>query len=109
MLILCLWFVAVGNATERLKGDRGENVLAFTNGRFDLDSGTLNPHTPDWFSTVCLPYAYVPAATGFSRYGIVHYAAFLRVRLACGCELTPCGRGRTCRSLRTTSCQTPLR
>ena len=48
-------------------------------------------------------------AFGSSRFGIVNYATFLRMRLACGCELTPCGRGRACRSLRTTSCQTPLR
>jgi P4 family phage/plasmid primase-like protien len=36
--------------------------LALTNGLLDLDSGQLHPHTPDWFSTVCLPYRHDPEA-----------------------------------------------
>jgi P4 family phage/plasmid primase-like protien len=36
--------------------------LAVANGLLDLDDGTLRPHTPDWFSPVCLPYPYEPGA-----------------------------------------------
>jgi P4 family phage/plasmid primase-like protien len=38
------------------------NLLGLTNGLLDLDAYQLRPHTPDWFSLVCLPYAYDPAA-----------------------------------------------
>jgi P4 family phage/plasmid primase-like protien len=36
--------------------------LALDNGLLDLESQELRPHTTDWFSAVCLPYAYDPAA-----------------------------------------------
>jgi P4 family phage/plasmid primase-like protien len=36
--------------------------LALTNGLLDLNNGEIYPHTPDWFSTVCLPYRYDPQA-----------------------------------------------
>jgi len=40
------------------------NVIAFANGLMDLDNpSVLIPHTPKWCSTVCLPFAYDPAAT----------------------------------------------
>ena len=38
------------------------SYLAVANGLLDLDTGTLRPHTPDWFSAVCLPYPYEPGA-----------------------------------------------
>jgi P4 family phage/plasmid primase-like protien len=41
---------------------RQEDRLALANGLLDPDEGALRPHTPDWFSTVCLPFAYEPAA-----------------------------------------------
>jgi P4 family phage/plasmid primase-like protien len=41
---------------------KDHNYLALDNGNLDLDDGTLRPHTPDWFSTVCLPYPYIPGA-----------------------------------------------
>jgi P4 family phage/plasmid primase-like protien len=34
------------------------NLIALTNGLLDLDTGELREHTPDWFSPVCLPYAF---------------------------------------------------
>jgi P4 family phage/plasmid primase-like protien len=37
---------------------REPNLLALNNGILDVDNGILQPHTPDWFSSVCLPYAY---------------------------------------------------
>lgn len=41
-----------------------ENVIAFANGLMDLGNPSeLIPHTPKWCSTVCLPFAYDPAAT----------------------------------------------
>lgn len=40
------------------------NIITFANGLMDLDNpSTLIPHTPKWCSTVCLPFAYEPAAT----------------------------------------------
>jgi hypothetical protein len=35
---------------------RGGNWLAFRNGLLDIDSRQLQPHSLQWFSTVCLPY-----------------------------------------------------
>ncbi|HEY7330176.1 MAG TPA: phage/plasmid primase, P4 family [Gemmataceae bacterium] len=32
--------------------------LSLSNGLLDLDAEELLPHSPDWFSTVCLPYPY---------------------------------------------------
>jgi P4 family phage/plasmid primase-like protien len=68
----------VGNTLQALEGltlQRGHvdmpallslggesNLLAVDNGLLDLDSGELRGHTADWFSTVCLPYAYHPNA-----------------------------------------------
>jgi putative DNA primase/helicase len=39
------------------------NVLAHEAGILDLDTGEESAHTPRWFSPVCLPYRYDPAAT----------------------------------------------
>jgi P4 family phage/plasmid primase-like protien len=39
-----------------------QSYLAVANGLLDLETGELRPHTPDWFSNVCLPYQYDPAA-----------------------------------------------
>jgi putative DNA primase/helicase len=36
--------------------------IAFENGLLDLESFKLDSHTPAWFSSVCLPYAYDPEA-----------------------------------------------
>jgi hypothetical protein len=36
--------------------------IAVTNGILDLETGELRSHTPDWFSTVRLGFAYDPAA-----------------------------------------------
>jgi P4 family phage/plasmid primase-like protien len=38
------------------------DYLAVANGLLDLENGTLRPHTPNWFSGVCLPYPYEPGA-----------------------------------------------
>jgi P4 family phage/plasmid primase-like protien len=38
------------------------NLIALTNGLLDLDSGQLREHSADWFSPVCLPYAFDAAA-----------------------------------------------
>ena len=38
-------------------------VIAFTNGLYDIDTGTLHEHTPAWFSRNALEYPYDPAAT----------------------------------------------
>jgi P4 family phage/plasmid primase-like protien len=38
------------------------NLLGLKNGLLDLDTLELRPHTPDWFSLVCLPYAYDSSA-----------------------------------------------
>ena len=41
-----------------------KNVITFANGLMDLDDPSdLIPHSPKWCSTVCLPFAYDPAAT----------------------------------------------
>ncbi len=48
---------------------RHTNFLAFQNGLLDLNELTsgntpqLRPHTPEWFSPVCLPYDYEPTAS----------------------------------------------
>jgi P4 family phage/plasmid primase-like protien len=45
------------------------NLIAFENGLLDIDAllrgepDVLRPHSPDWFSTISLPYAYDPTAT----------------------------------------------
>lgn len=44
-----------------------ENLLAYRNGILDLEKflggdNSLLPHTPNWVSTVCLPYDFDPAA-----------------------------------------------
>jgi P4 family phage/plasmid primase-like protien len=50
------------------QGWRRRNLLAMSNGLLDLDAyfdgtgGVLLPHTPRWFSAVCLPYPYDPDA-----------------------------------------------
>jgi len=56
------WLNPDGSITRR-------NLLAVANGLLDLgrfladDPDFLMPHSPRWFSTVCLPYAYDPSAT----------------------------------------------
>jgi len=45
-----------------LSGDDRKNRLGFANGLLELDSGEFDQHTRAWFSLVCLPYAYDPAA-----------------------------------------------
>lgn len=47
---------------------RPENLIAYRNGILDLErflggDNSLLPHTPEWVSTVCLPYDFDPAAT----------------------------------------------
>ncbi len=37
---------------------RPGNWLTFCNGLLNIDTAELQPHTSDWFSTVCLPYAF---------------------------------------------------
>jgi P4 family phage/plasmid primase-like protien len=37
-------------------------LLAVANGLLDLNNRVLIPHTRDWFSNVCVPYPYDPAA-----------------------------------------------
>ena len=40
------------------------NVIAFSNGLMEMDNPSdLIPHSPNWCSTVCLPFAYEPLAT----------------------------------------------
>jgi P4 family phage/plasmid primase-like protien len=39
------------------------DLLPVANGLLDLGTRTLRPHTDDYFSTVLLPYAYLPQAT----------------------------------------------
>jgi P4 family phage/plasmid primase-like protien len=41
---------------------KAADLLALSNGLLDLDTGELRPHTPKWFSLVCLPYAFDPDA-----------------------------------------------
>jgi P4 family phage/plasmid primase-like protien len=45
-----------------LPDGKAHNYLALDNGVLDLDAQVLQPHTPDWFSSVCLPYSYEPDA-----------------------------------------------
>ncbi|MBA3312615.1 MAG: phage/plasmid primase, P4 family [Planctomycetota bacterium] len=51
------------------KGESKPNLIAVQNGLLDIDTavagdpGALRPHSPEWFSTVCLPYAYDRAET----------------------------------------------
>lgn len=42
-----------------------KNVIAYQNGLLDITNvdGGLIPHSPNWCSTVCLPFAYDPNAT----------------------------------------------
>ena len=40
-----------------------DDLLATKGGVLDTRSRNLYPHTPDWLSTVCLPYPYDPGAT----------------------------------------------
>lgn len=46
---------------ETREEDRGE-YIALENGLLHVASRTLSPHTPDWFSFTCLPFAYDPLA-----------------------------------------------
>lgn len=48
-----------------LDGRGARDVIAVANGLLDLTDETprLEPHSPDWFSTTCLPFDYDPAAT----------------------------------------------
>lgn len=39
-----------------------DDVIAFNNGLFDLQTGTITRHSPKWCSTVCLPFDYDPLA-----------------------------------------------
>ena len=40
------------------------NIITFANGLMDVDNpSVLIPHSPNWCSTVCLPFAYEPSAT----------------------------------------------
>lgn len=49
-------------------GTKKQNYLALTNGLLDIDAylnkddDILRPHSPRWFSPVCLPYEYDPRA-----------------------------------------------
>ncbi len=45
-----------------LDGRTGVDFLALRNGILDLQTLELLRHSPDWFSPVCLPYEYDPAA-----------------------------------------------
>jgi P4 family phage/plasmid primase-like protien len=42
--------------------DPGRKFIAFANGLLDLNTDEFIDHTPDWFSTVCLPFEYDPEA-----------------------------------------------
>lgn len=44
------------------RGDHAD-LLAVANGLLDLNTLEMGSHTPDWFSTACLPYDYDPEAT----------------------------------------------
>jgi putative DNA primase/helicase len=46
-----------------LDGSKADNRLVCANGILNLDTLTLEPHTPHLFSAIKLPYAYDPAAT----------------------------------------------
>ena len=41
----------------------GPDVIAFNNGLFNVETGNLLPHTPEWFSTSCLSHDFNPTAT----------------------------------------------
>jgi putative DNA primase/helicase len=41
----------------------GPDVIAFNNGLMNVETGSLLPHTPNWFSTHCLPHDFSPVAT----------------------------------------------
>lgn len=43
-------------------GQPDARFVGMDNGLLNLDTWELQPHSPKWFSTVCLPYAYDPAA-----------------------------------------------
>ena len=45
-----------------LDSDRSGNVLSLENGLLNLDTRRLDPHTPDFFTTVKLPFDYDPDA-----------------------------------------------
>jgi P4 family phage/plasmid primase-like protien len=45
-----------------LPDGREHAYLAVDNGLLDLESSQLRPHIADWFSNVCLPYPFDPAA-----------------------------------------------
>jgi P4 family phage/plasmid primase-like protien len=47
-------------AMPSMIGQGARDLLALKNGLLDLDTGELLPHTPDWFSSTCLPYEYDP-------------------------------------------------
>jgi putative DNA primase/helicase len=49
-----------------VSGRDSHEMLAATNGLISLsgnEAGTLQPHSPEWFSSVCVPYDYDPHAT----------------------------------------------
>lgn len=54
------------NAPTWLTDDVGNpdptRILPVRNGLLDLTTGTLHPHTPDLFTTWCLPYDHTPTA-----------------------------------------------
>jgi putative DNA primase/helicase len=58
--------------------DRATDYLALANGLVNIEQllvhhqSTLTPHSPDWFSTVCLPYDYDKTATCSAWAGFLH-------------------------------------
>ena len=60
--------------------NKGPRYIAFRNGLIELDAAlarraTLLPHSPRWFSTVCLPFDWDPAAK-CSRWGAALHMTF---------------------------------
>lgn len=45
-----------------LPDGRSVGLLAMKNGLLDVKSGELQPHSPEWFSTVAIPYPFDPGA-----------------------------------------------
>lgn len=51
-----------------LDGRASGQIVAAANGLYDLDSRLLYPHTPSYFTTVSVPFAYDPAAPKSQRF-----------------------------------------
>ena len=56
-------FIRYSTFTERSEFNENKHILNLKNGLYDLDTGKLSEHTPDFLTTIRIPINYDPEAT----------------------------------------------